>query len=215
MRVITLVGVFSLLGLAAKDPVREVTSQATRVGNQLVPAFYRGYIYWVGRHGGDRSVTAYAPDGHLAHAFVNQNGPVHTIAIDTDGTVAVAWGSTKGGGIDFRDGSGTVTRTIQTGRYLPVHIAFAEDHSLWSFGWQRDAADAERSDRQDYLTVRKYLPGGKEAGSYLPRSLFPRGLEPAGASCKSRVASPLHTIGSGFGLGRARIVTKLNGRNLT
>jgi hypothetical protein len=187
-RVIALLGVFSLCGLAGNDPIREVTSQATRVGNQLVPAFYKGYIYWVGLAGADSNVTIYAPDGHLALSFVTENGPVLCIAVDTDGTVAVAWGrwaSQKAGGIDFRDSSGTLTRTIQTGRYLAAHISFAEDHSLWSFGHQLDAADPAGPDRQGYMTVRKYLPNGKEAGAYLPRSLFPPGLEPADASWQS------------------------------
>jgi hypothetical protein len=116
---------------------------------------------------------------------VSQNGPVDNIAIDTDGTVAVAWGgwaSEKSHGIDFRDSSGALTRTIQTGRYLPAHISFAEDHSLWNFGCQVDAVHRAEPDRQGYQTVRKYLPDGKEAGAYLPRSLFPPGLEPAGAT---------------------------------
>jgi hypothetical protein len=178
-----LLGVFSLCTLAANDPVREVTSQATRVGNQLVPAFYKGYIYWVGREGGDNSVTIYAPDGHLAFAFVAQNGPVDSIAIDTDGTVALAWGgwaSKKGGGIDFRDSSGTLKKTIQTAKYLPAHLVFGEDHSLWSFGCQLSADDLRQPDKPDYMMVRKYLPDGKEAGAYLPRSLFPPGLVPPG-----------------------------------
>ena len=185
VRIIALLGVFSLCGLAANDPVREVTSQATRTGNQLIPAFYEGYIYWVGLAGDDSHVTIYAPDGHLALSFVTQNGHVASIAVDTGGTVAVAWGrwgSKKGGGIDFRDRYGTFLKTIETGRYLPAHISFAEDHSLWSFGCQLDAADGARTDQHDYMTVRKYLPNGKEAGAYLARSLFPRGLEPADVS---------------------------------
>jgi hypothetical protein len=181
-RVIALLAVLGHYAFAASDPIREVTSQATRVGNQLVPAFYKGYIYWVGLAGDEGHVTLYAPEGYLALGFVTQNGRVNSIAVDTDGTVAVAWrrrGSPKGGGIDFHDKYGTLMRTIQTGTYVPAHISFAEDHSVWSFGYQLDAADGTRSDRQDYMTVRKYLPSGKEAGAYLPRSLFPPGLEPA------------------------------------
>jgi hypothetical protein len=185
-RFIALLAVLGHCSLAANNPIREVTSQATRADNQLVPAFYKGYIYWVGLSGGNNSVTIYAPDGHLALSFVAENGPVDSIAVDTDGTVAVAWGSwasKNGGGIDFRDSSGTLMKTIQTGRYLPAHISFAEDHSLWSLGCQLDAAGPARPDRQDYTTVRKYLPSGKEAGSYLPRSLFPPGvMEPGDVS---------------------------------
>src|SRR5437867_1879039 len=173
-RAIVLLVALSYCAPAANDPIREVTSQATRGASQLVPAFYQGYIYWVGRDGNQNSITIYAPDGHLALAFVSQHGPVNSIAIDDDGTVAVVWGrwgSKKGGGIDFRDPSGVVIKTIETGRYLPRHIAFAEDHSLWSFGCQLDAVDREQPDLQDHMTVRKYLPNGREAGAYLPRSV--------------------------------------------
>jgi hypothetical protein len=73
LRVIVLLSVFGICGLASDDPLREVTSQATRAGNQRIPAFYQGYIYWVGLGGGGNSVTIYAPDGHLALSFVTQN----------------------------------------------------------------------------------------------------------------------------------------------
>ena len=92
-RVIALLGAFHLCGLAANDPVREITSQATLVAHQLVPAFYQGYIYWVGLSGGENYVTLYTPDGHLALNFETQNGSVQSVAIDADGTLAVSWGS--------------------------------------------------------------------------------------------------------------------------
>jgi len=50
-RLIALLVVFSLCGVAANDLVREVTSEATRADHQLVPAFYRGYFYWIGLAG--------------------------------------------------------------------------------------------------------------------------------------------------------------------
>ena len=165
--------------------MREVTSQATRAGNQLVPGFYKGYVYWIGRDGDDKVANVYAPDGHLALVFVTENGKVQNLAFDTDGTVAVSWwGPKKTGGIDFRDSYGKLTRTVETGRYLPAHIAFGEDHSLWIFGYQLDAAD--REDQHDYMTIRKYTPDGKQAGAYLARSLFPAGLSPAGAGWQAR-----------------------------
>ena len=178
-RAIAVLGAFSLCGWAASDPVREVTSQAMRVGHQLVPAFYNGYIYWIGRDGGDGAVTIYAPDGHLALAFVTDHGPAEGIAVDTDGTGAVAWWARhKGGGIDLRDRYGVLIRTIQTGTYLPSHVAFGDEHTLWSFGFQVDATDDSVPDKKDYRTVRKYSSDGKLAGAYLPRSLFPAGMEP-------------------------------------
>ena len=64
-RLIALLVVFSLCGVAANDLVREVTSEATRADHQLVPAFYRGYFYWIGLAGPANQLTIYAPDGHL------------------------------------------------------------------------------------------------------------------------------------------------------
>jgi len=178
LKATTLAGVFSLCLLAGNDPIREVTSQARREFLQMVPAFYQGYLYLIEVD----SVTIFAPDGHLAMTFAEEAGQPRAIAVDTDGTVAVAWGAVdpkKGRGIDFRDSSGSVTRTIKTGLYLPHHLAFAEDHSLWSFGCEVDATSAHGIPKREYKTVRKYGPDGKEAGAYLPRSLFPTGLEPA------------------------------------
>ena len=40
--------VLSLAVLDANEPVREVTSEAVLVGNQLVPACRGGYVYWIG-----------------------------------------------------------------------------------------------------------------------------------------------------------------------
>jgi len=177
-RAIAPFAVFAISCSAADNPVREVTSQATRAGNRLVPAFHKGYIYWIGLAGPANQVTIYAPDGHLAFSFQTQNGNAESVAVDTDAGMAVAWGTKEGGGIEFRDNSGTLRQTVRTGRYFPAHLSFAEDHSLWSLGWQRDASREGTPDRQGYMTVRKYLPNGKEAGAYLPRSLFPPGLEP-------------------------------------
>ncbi len=178
LKVMILAGVFSLGLLAGNDPIREVTSQARTEGLQPVPAFYQGYFYRID----NEAVTIFAPDGHLAMAFAEEAGHPRAVAIDTDGTVAVAWGafdSKKDRGIDFRDSSGSVTRTVKTGLYLPYHLAFAEDHSLWSFGIEVNATSAHGTPKEEYKTVRKYGPDGKEAGAYLPRSLFPSGLEPA------------------------------------
>jgi hypothetical protein len=170
-------GVFSFCLLAGNGPMREVTSQARREGLQPVPAFYQGYFYWIEND----AVTVFAPDGHLAMAFAEEGGTPRAVAVDTDGTVAVAWGAwdpKKGRGIDFRDSSGSVIRTIKTGLYLPHHLAFGEDHSLWSFGCEVDATSMHGISKQEYKMVRRYEPGGKEAGAYLARSLFPPGLDP-------------------------------------
>jgi len=166
---------FTCVAAAANAPIREVTSEAASVSGMLIPAFYKGYIYWAGRE----PLRIYTPDGHPAPYIAMPNGTAQAIAADTDGTLAVAWTTQTSGGIDLHDPSGASVRTIQTGRYLPTHLSFAGDHSLWSLGWQLDAGGRPMPDKSDYMTVRKFLPNGQQGGAYLPRSLFPKGLEPA------------------------------------
>ena len=169
---------------AGTEPAREVVSQANLVAHQLIPRFYNGYLYYLGE-GRPSQIRLYAPDGHLVFATDLQepgNSPPNLtgLAIDTDGTIAVSYGDTRNGnrgGIEFLDSTGKRTGGIDTQNYLPGNLCYAEDHSLWSFGWQHDKNDPGRADRQDYMLVRKYS-GGKQVGAYLPRSGFPDALEP-------------------------------------
>ncbi len=173
---------------AGTKPVREVISQANLVALQLIPRFYNGYVYYLGE-GRTSQLRLYAPDGHLALATDLQepggSPPSLTgLAIDTDGTIAVSYADLDRGncgGIEFLDSTGKRTGGIDTQNYLPGNLCYAEDHSLWSFGWQHDKDNPGRADRQDYMLVRKYS-GGKQVGAYLPRSGFPPRLEPGSDS---------------------------------
>jgi hypothetical protein len=174
-----LLAVLPYLAAAADAPIRQVNSQAVETSGMLIPAFFKGYIYWAGR---DNPLTIYTPEGNQAPYIAAPQGTALAIAADTDGALAVAWRSETTGGIDWHDPSGALVRTIQTGRYRPTHLSFGEDHSLWSLGWQTDAANPHMPDHSDYMIVRRFLPGGQQAGAYLPRSSFPRGLEPGDES---------------------------------
>ncbi len=180
---------FCIAGVfAGTEPVREVISQANLVGNQLIPRFYNGYVYYLGE-GRPSQLRLYAPDGHLVLATDLQEpgGPppnLTGLAIDTDGTIAVSYADVdhvNRGGIEFLDSTGKRTGGIDTQNYLPGNLCYAGDHSLWSFGAQQDKDNPGRADRQDYMLVRKYS-GGKQAAAYLPRSGFPAGLEPGSDS---------------------------------
>ena len=107
---------------------------------------------------------------------------VMDVDFDSDGRIAVsASGLGASGfqaGIVVLDPAGHETRFIDTGRYVPSHLAFAPDHSIWTLGWQRDAVDPARSDKRDYRIVRQFSTNGNELKACLPRSLFPAGLEP-------------------------------------
>ena len=188
IRAITILGILSFSAWAESGPVREASSPAIR--GHTLPGFYNGYLYACDPGPSlsmglqtRSSVTIFAPDGHMVSTFTIQgrgNGQVLVLAvgIDANGTSAIAWRDLPAAGIDIRDASGNLVRTIDTGRYIPAHLAFAGDHSLWAFGWQRGTAKLLNTDKLDYATVRKYSIEGKETGAYLPRSLFPPGLEP-------------------------------------
>ena len=54
-----LLAAFTCLYGAANAPIREVTSQATEISGTLIPAYYKGYIYWAGRQ---NPLTIYKPE---------------------------------------------------------------------------------------------------------------------------------------------------------
>lgn len=95
--------------------------------------------------------------------------------------VGVEYGSPAGhsGGIVFLDKDGLDTGFIDTGLYMPSALSFAEDHSLWTFGWRWDSARPDvRSSRDDYMLVRHYTADRNLAGRYLSRALFAQGVQP-------------------------------------
>lgn len=183
-KMLFLCAILPFQGFATAQPLREITSQAMLFAGQLTPSFYRGYVFLLDE-GHRNHIRLYSPDGEpfLEKDIQEQLAPsVMSVVVDTDGAVAVSWAGfdTNGkrrAGIDFLNRNGNQIRSINTGFYLASHLAFGEGHDLWAFGWERDASDPERSS-QDYMTVRKYS-NGREVGAYLPRSLFPHGLNPA------------------------------------
>ena len=179
LRAIAVLGLFSVAICSQSAPLQESSSSAL-FGN-LLPGFYNGYLFYCQP---SHVLTLFAPDGRLIltlpiQGHGNGDAQILSVAIESDTTLAIAWIDFPNAGIDIRDFYGNVIRTIDTGRYIPSHLAFGEDHSLWSLGWQRKASTKTSvADRQDYSILRKYSPDGKEIGAYLPRSLFPAGLEP-------------------------------------
>ena len=166
-------------------PVRE--SSAPALIGMSMPGFYNAYLYSTEPRD---ILTLFAPDGHefFRLPFAGRgNGwvSVESVAVDSNGMLAVAWRDTPNAGIDIREASGTLLRSIDTGRYVPAHLSFAANHALWAFGWQRDAEVPNTSDKRDYPTVRKYSMDGKEVGAYLSKSLF-GSLEPGMSESQRR-----------------------------
>ncbi len=191
----------SLFTTAAAGPAREVISQAVRVANVPVPAFQNGYVFSLD----GASVQLFAPEGYPAFVRVLQipgatNPTARGLAVDSDGSVAVSvtyrTSTGFGAGIAFLDRHGIDTGFLNTDQYEPANLSYGEDHSLWTFGWQRDGSTRGFPDKQDYMMVRKYSPDRKESGRYLARSLFPKGLEPGSGSWQNlRIAATHDKIG--------------------
>jgi hypothetical protein len=177
VRAIALFAVVSLSAWAQSGPVREVSSPAL-VGHGRDRGFYNGYLYSAGLGGRRDSMTLFAPDGQVVATLVasKSKAVIESIAVDSDGTLAVAWRDPSQG-IDIRSPNGSLIRTIDTAGYVAAHLSFGGDHSLWALGWQRDAVDPARP-AADYAILRKYSIEGKQTGEYLKRSLFKPGLEP-------------------------------------
>jgi hypothetical protein len=170
LRTVPLLALLSLSAFSANLPVREASTPA--IVSQRLPGFYNGYLYSVEpKH----VLTLFAPDGHELFSLPfpgrgNGKVSVESVAIDADGTLAVAWQDPPNAGIDIRDLSGTPLRTIDTGGFFAAHLSFGQDHALWALGWQAGS--------QDYAMLRKYSGDGQQAAAFLPRSLFPAGLNP-------------------------------------
>jgi hypothetical protein len=174
---------------AAGTVVREVAGGRV-FGHDPLPLLDKGYLFFL--RPSSPELSLYDPNGQLVFNAVAQ-GPqgqrvhLNSAAIDTNGTV-VATASYDGaphgygGALIFLDRSGKQTRAFTTDRYTPVHVCFGSDHSVWTLGWQRDAADNQREDREDYSLVRKYSAGGKELGAWMRRSSFPPGIAPGSAA---------------------------------
>jgi hypothetical protein len=126
-------------------------------------------------------VKLYSPDGTLVLAMpvaTEMHASVISVAVDSDGTIAVGFTSKGLGGIELLDTRGNKLGSFSTGNYLPTHIAFVDDHSIWTFGWEMHSHDPTLN-TPEYMSLRHYARSGVQIGAYLPRSLFPKGLEPA------------------------------------
>ena len=141
-----------------------------------VPTFDQGYLLFT-THGPGFEV--FGPDG-LRRFFTSVENPpsvasVITVAVDSDGSVAAGFGflGQQGisGGIAYFDSFGKQTRFVDTGKYMPAHVCFDRNHSLWTFGWQRQPS-TDYDETRDYMMFRKYSDG-KEMGRYGPRSIVP------------------------------------------
>lgn len=134
-----------------------------------VPIYNNGYLLsWDSPQ--YTQVTLYGRDAKLAYS-VPERKDSYTVtwAVDSDGVVAGAYEAHRlmEGRIDLLDSFGNVTRTINTGSYIPQQVVFAPDHTIWTAGY-----NAGNDGTQDFDVLHHYARTGKELGQALPWSLI-------------------------------------------
>lgn len=190
MRTVLFVALYGLQAFAADQPVRQMFTLAVSGGS--VPVFRHGYVLIFpppARSGPSNGFAAYGPDGKLAFDTVievpgGSHSAVGEVDFDENGNAAVganAIGSSSQHlfGIVLLDRAGRQTGFIDTGLYVPIHLAIAPDHSIWTLGWKKSDDGSGEEDRSDYMLVRQFSFDGKLLQSVLPRSLFSKGIAPA------------------------------------
>ncbi len=177
---------FTLLLLQSQETVAFGRSFGER---QPLPRYDKGHLLFVQRPNG---FEVWNPRGELSLRKTLESAPpcsgIGNLAMDSDGAVAASCSFTRLPAVHYAGGvalyaSGKSIGFIDTGRYVPSHIAFDGGHNVWTFGWQRDAERNDREDREDYPIFRQYSRDGKQLAAFVQRSLFPKpGLSPGGAS---------------------------------
>ncbi len=197
-----LAAIFVITGFAANDSVRVVESDCPAIGNQSVCHFRNGYLLRFSKQF-DPVIRVYAPDGRFAlNIPVSLPGAglawAEDVAVDSDGSFAIgATGSPSANerilqhALVLDDANGVQTAVIDTRNFVPGHVAFAGDHSIWVLGAQRKY---EQPYTGDYMILRKYSRTGELIGSSLPRSTFPKGLEPGMAGAGGEVFTARNRI---------------------
>ncbi len=171
----------------AYEPIKVVHSARPFSDGVALPVMDHGWLIFLDHN----SPTMYVqrPDGTPAYwATIEVAGSVRPFlndaAVDAQGRVAVAVAYRGGetgadGAIVLLDASGKQSATQSTGRYLPEHLCFDPDGTIWTAGWQRDLVKMDRDDEEDYGVIRRFNGKGEQTGAYVNRSTFPRpGLEP-------------------------------------
>jgi hypothetical protein len=160
-----------ILALPAFAGASDVWIQGNLAPRNMVPTFDHGYLA-VYANGG---IEVYAPDGTSAMRIDDTAGAsVVNVDIDSDGTVALARRghqtrtAAAAGGIAIFSPDGSPAGVIATGTYIPAHVCFAPDHSIWIVGDE----DFKHGQPPDYFLLRHYSREGQLIGQYFPKSSF-------------------------------------------
>ena len=174
MRIVLLLICILIIPPVAAASGGDVAIQGDLYPLNITPTFDHGYLAVYEMH----SFAVYKPDGSLAmRTIAPDGGSIVNVDIDSDGSVAAASHGSRTGGISIFNPDGSLAARIDTGPYLPSHVCFAPDHSLWTLGNE----DKVRRDRRpDYFLLQHYSRAGELLGGFLPRSSFPAESNPGG-----------------------------------
>lgn len=107
-------------------------------------------------------VTLYGRDTQPDYSAAEYKDGVFHVAwtVDSDGVAATTYQARQAweGRIDLLDPSGKVTRTINTGSYIPEHVAFAPDHTIWTVGYHA----GNDGSGEDFNVLYHYARTGQE-----------------------------------------------------
>ena len=109
---------------------------------------------------------------------------VKDLASAPDGTIAVAARCSDQDGrtafaIIWLQPGGNIIRVVKTDGFIPYHITFAPDGTLWAAG---RGADSQLQEPATYDMLRTYDAAGQLLAGYLPRSAGPTSWVPAADS---------------------------------
>jgi|GEM_PF-2450395 len=161
--------VFLLLALAVQCSAQ--TSADPQYEGSLGPVSYNGGFILNWDSPAYTQVSIYGPDRKIeySNALRTSDGWFYDVwALDSDG-IAARGSTWQGPGkhegrIELLDRAGKPVQTIKTGSYLPQHVVFAPDHTLWTIGYEEDYD----SRAEDFNVLRHYARNGEEIGQGLP-----------------------------------------------
>lgn len=113
-------------------------------------------------------ITIYGRDTQPAYSVAEHKDGIYHVAwsVDSDGVAAGVYQQVRPaweGRIDLLDPSGKLTRTISTGSYIPEHVVFAPDHSIWMVGFD----GGNDGSKGDFNVLHHYARTGEELGEAL------------------------------------------------
>jgi hypothetical protein len=115
-------------------------------------------------------ITFYGRDAQPIYSVKEDKRGIYPVAwaVDSDGLAAGVYERRPvwEGCIELRNSTGKLIRTIDTGTYIPQHVVFVQDHTLWTIGY----IAGNDGTKGDFNVLHHYARTGQELGEGLPWS---------------------------------------------